>query len=241
MSEPTPPTRAELQAAFDAALARLRGRHPDFVLALLRGLSQTAAAIAAGYSESSARKQGSRLSTNVDILAALELGRQLAARDAVMDAAEVLARLARHARGSMEDFLALDEREVTITTWEEVPRDELDDDDDDDNDDEAPRRRRVIKRVETERRPVQYLDLRQAQARGALHLVRKFRDGKDGIAIELYDAQKALQLLGQAHGLFKDGDDILKYIDMTRLSVGQLTRLRNGEDPLAVLLSPESE
>lgn len=65
------------------------------------GFNASEAARRAGYSENTARQQGQRLLTNVDIAAAIQQG--LAER--AMPATEVLARLAEHARGTMDDFL----------------------------------------------------------------------------------------------------------------------------------------
>lgn len=48
------------------------------------------------------------------------------------------------------------------------------------------------------------LDLRRARARGRLHLVKKYSKTKQGVSIELYDAQAALTHLGRTHGLFVD-------------------------------------
>lgn len=70
---------------------------------LSNGFNATQAAIEAGYSEATARQQGSRLLTNVDIKQ--EVGRRLA--DYAMPANEVLARLADHARGDMRDMADL--------------------------------------------------------------------------------------------------------------------------------------
>lgn len=45
------------------------------------------------------------------------------------------------------------------------------------------------------------LDLKAAKARGVLHLVKKYSKTKQGVTIELYDAQAALALLAKHHGL----------------------------------------
>ena len=55
--------------------------------------------------------------------------------------------------------------------------------------------------------------------------------------VELYDAHAALVKLGEHHKLWGKSDDILKYIDLGKLTPEQLQRLANGEDPLAVLLA----
>ena len=48
------------------------------------------------------------------------------------------------------------------------------------------------------------LDFKKAQGGFALHLVKKFKSGEDGVEIELYDAQAALVHLGRHHALFTD-------------------------------------
>jgi len=70
---------------------------------LSNGFNATQAAIEAGYSAATARQQGSRLLTNVDIKQ--EINTRLT--DYAMPANEVLARLADHARGDMRDFADL--------------------------------------------------------------------------------------------------------------------------------------
>jgi hypothetical protein len=78
-----------------------------------------------------------------------------------------------------------------------------------------------------------------------LHLLKKasvtrrtFKETtEEKVTIELIDSQAALFKLGEHHKLFGKSDDILKYIDLTKLSPEQLERIANGEDPLAVILS----
>lgn len=71
----------------------LSARHQRFADAILRGASQTDAAIEAGYSERTARQQGSRLLTNADIGAYLSAQRLKAAEAAQIDAEWVLREL----------------------------------------------------------------------------------------------------------------------------------------------------
>lgn len=68
-------------------------------------LNGTRAAIAAGYAEKSARVTASRLLTKANIRAEIE--RYLS--EQAMGANEVLCRLADHARGTMADFIEVDE------------------------------------------------------------------------------------------------------------------------------------
>lgn len=82
------------------------------------------------------------------------------------------------------------------------------------------------------------LDLAKAKETGGIHQIKKLKEGKYGIEIEMYDPLPALELLGRHYDLFSTGDDgILKYIDLAKLSPEQLQRLAAGEHVLSVLLS----
>lgn len=81
------------------------------------------------------------------------------------------------------------------------------------------------------------LDLVKAQRTGAIHHIKKIKATKYGTEVELYDAQAALVKLGEHHQLWGKGVDVLKYINLSKLSPEQLERIANGEDPLAVLLA----
>lgn len=52
------------------------------------------------------------------------------------------------------------------------------------------------------------LDMPTIVAEDMTHLVKKTRQTKYGLDIELYDAQAALVQIGRAHGLFKDKMDV---------------------------------
>ena len=76
-----------------------------FVTEYLDCLNAAEAARRAGYSEQTARQQGQRLLTNVDIAAAISA--QMSER--IMGADEAAMRLSEHARGSIRGFIATDE------------------------------------------------------------------------------------------------------------------------------------
>jgi hypothetical protein len=48
------------------------------------------------------------------------------------------------------------------------------------------------------------LDLDAAKEKGITHLIKSISWSKQGVRIELYSAQEALDKIGKAHGLFKD-------------------------------------
>ncbi len=52
------------------------------------------------------------------------------------------------------------------------------------------------------------LDLKKAAAADRLYLVKKYTKTKQGVSIELYDAQAALTLLGKTYGLFVERQEV---------------------------------
>jgi phage terminase small subunit len=107
MSDPTTqPAPLSPQQRYDSALASLRPKQRKFVLEYLDCLNAAEAARRAKYAERSARQVGRENLTKPDIAEAVRLGMSLQA----MPAEEILARLAQHARGSLEPFLRVNAR-----------------------------------------------------------------------------------------------------------------------------------
>ncbi len=79
----------------------LSNKQRAFVEHYLRCWNATEAALLAGYSPKTARQQGSRLLSHVDIQDAI----QARIEELKVSADEVLLRLAEHARGDMADFV----------------------------------------------------------------------------------------------------------------------------------------
>lgn len=207
MSKQPQPT---LQEQFDAALAELSPQQRVFVEEYLTCLNASEAARRAKY-KTKANVQGARMLANDSIATAVQLGFQLH----TMPSFEVLARIAEHARGTMADFLRIDDEEITLS-WSllSVPTTE------DGEIDIASAMLRLasqenvrptdrILHTATIRRPAARLDLQEAGRRGKLGLVKKYSfDDKGKVSIELYDAQAALQLIGRHHKLFVDRTEI---------------------------------
>jgi len=78
------------------------------------------------------------------------------------------------------------------------------------------------------------VNVAQMVADGKAHLIKRMKDTKFVMDIEFYDAQRALQMLGKAHGMFKDRVDSYD-IDLDKLTDEQLRRIADGEDPIYVL------
>jgi phage terminase small subunit len=95
------------QRVFDsgAAVAISKKKKQAFVEQYLKTWNAAEAAREAGYSEKTARQQGSRLLTNVDIQAAIESR----LKELKMSADEVLLGLAEQARSNLGDHIKLDD------------------------------------------------------------------------------------------------------------------------------------
>jgi hypothetical protein len=198
----------------------LNARQQVFVDEYLQTWNASEAARRAGYSERTAASQGQRLLMNVDIAAAM--ADRLA--DLKLSTDEGLVRLAAQARGSLSTFLAISER------WTDAPRamDEIVDERVDEDAKGKPIRRYRVRCV--------VVDVAKLLDPNLASLVRKLKDSpREGLVVELYDAQEATVKLLEAAGAFKSAP--LGLIDYGRLSTEQLERIAAGEDPLAVLIS----
>lgn len=159
-----------------------------FVIEYLNCWNASEAARRAGYSEKTARSQGERLLTNADIAEAIEA--EITERQ--IKPAEILERLGQQARGEIGQFFKITERETDLPLpTEEIVKEEMRTD-----------ARGNPYRVFTVRRTV--LDLDKLRDPQYSRLVRKFSDTKQGLSIELYDAQAALEKLGKALGVLTD-------------------------------------
>jgi phage terminase small subunit len=200
---------------YAAALKPLEPREQRFVQHYLACLNKTKAAKLAGYSERSARSIGHENLTKPDIAAAVAAGMELH----VMPPAEALARLSAQARGDMGDFLRVDEEEITLT-WSVIEAPKVTDEMGGSNVDMAGLMSKLasldnvtptdrILQTATVKRAFARLDLQAAGEAGLLHLVKKYSLKDDGtVAIELYDAQKALELVGKHHGQFVERQEL---------------------------------
>ena len=237
---PQPTTPLTPQARYDAALAALTAKQRAFVIAYLDCLNASEAARRAKYKGSRPDQTGYENLRKPEIAAAVSAGMALQA----MPADEILARLSQIARGSMADFVRVDEEEIQVS-WSvlELPADR------DGNPDLSGTiydlaKQQIVKPTQrilhtaTVKRAVARLDLLAAGKAGKLGLVKKYSLDEDTgkVSIELYPATDALVKIGEHHGLWGKGSDILKSIDLTKLRPDQLERLSAGDDPIAVLL-----
>lgn len=100
----------------------LSEKQQRFVEAYLIDPNATQAAIKAGYSERTARSQGERLLTTVDVSAALDEARAERSEKTKIDAQWVLERLAAEAEADLADIYAEDGAIKPIHEWPKIWR-----------------------------------------------------------------------------------------------------------------------
>lgn len=97
-------------------------RHERFVQAYLKDPNATKAAIEAGYSKKTARSQGQRLLTNVDIAKRIATAREERADRLQIDADFVLQRLVEEATADLADLYGENGALKPISEWPQVWR-----------------------------------------------------------------------------------------------------------------------
>lgn len=225
----------ETPKTFKQLLAALEPRQRKFVQAYLREPNATKAALAAGYSEKTARQMGSENLSKPDIAAAVESGFKQ-----VMGKNEVRSRTAEAAAATFEDFLSIERVPYTEPVMLDAEEaldlvadtiadlsEELDSAKEERADwitKEIKRLRRMERKceralakadpekgdpevmvdVEWKTRVVARIDLEKAKAAGKLHLIKKLKETKFGLEVELHDAAAARELLGKHYRLWGD-------------------------------------
>jgi hypothetical protein len=174
----------------------LTKRRRLFVERYLETWNAADAAVAAGYSVRSRHEMGHRLLKDPIVAEAI----RLRIETQCMTADEALTRLAEQARGDIGQFFKITERwtQFPLPT-EEIIKEE--------------RRSVLVKKRNTEQtfylvRSV-VLDVSTLKDPSKSHLVKKLVvNPKQGLSLELYDAQAALTQIGRVHALFKDNLDM---------------------------------
>lgn len=103
-------------------MAALKGKQARFVEEYLKDLNATQAAIRAEYSEKTARQQGQRLLTNVDIQKAIEEAVKARSERTKIDSDYVLQRLAQIDQMDVIDILADDGSLKPVREWPTIWR-----------------------------------------------------------------------------------------------------------------------
>ena len=73
------------------------------------------------------------------------------------------------------------------------------------------------------------IDLDRAKRLNRLHQIKKIKQGKYGIELELYDSQSALKTLAQAHGLLKPDVQINVNVELVVKAIDAMQKV--GLDP----------
>lgn len=192
-----------------------------FVIEYLQCWNSAEAARRAGYSEKTARSLGQRLLTNADIAAVIKA--EIEERS--LKIPEGLQILGTHARSSISPFFEIQERETDIPLPGEKIISETDMLDAKGN----------TVRIYTVQRVI--VDMKKIVDPEFGKLIKKFTSSpRNGVSIELYDAQSAITKLLEAAGAFTLRTQNLN-IDLASLSEDQLRRIANGENPVDVIAS----
>lgn len=202
----------------------LNKKQRDFVDHYITHWNATKAAIDAGYSEKSARSIASENLTKPNIRAAIE-----AEITQILPKGEVVQRLAARSRSTLADVIRVHELAPVPGATDAEERD-------DDSDGEPPQAQRTLQGDH-----MWTLDLIKAQETGGIHQIKKLKQGKYGAEIEMFDALPAWELAGRFLKFLDTGGNILKYLDLTKLSQAQLQQLADGDDPIAVLLATRAD
>jgi phage terminase small subunit len=175
----------------------LTNKQQAFVNEYLRDFNATQAAIRCGYSAKTARSIGSALLTKLDIQA--EISAQVSERGMGKD--EVFLALTDQARGDLGSFFKIVEEWTfyPLPSYEVIGEKEVIDDTDPEN---------PVTRISYWVRHV-CIDTDKLVDPRYSHLLHKFSDSpKNGLGIELYNKQAALQTLAKIHGMMIDKTEI---------------------------------
>lgn len=187
-------------------------RFVEFYLAGPTAFNATRSMIAAGYSPNGAGVEGHRLLRNPKIAA--HVACRLA--DLQADTDEILTRLTDHARGSIEPMLDSDNR-LSLEAARE---------------NKALHLIRKVKQKTTRRRL-------SSEGASAAHAAKGHEAEEESeLAIELHDPQSALEKLARIRGMLTD---MAMTVDLSQFTSAELLRIRDGENPLKVLLSRKSQ
>lgn len=105
-------------------MAKLNDKRERFAQEYMRDLNATQAAIRAGYSSKTAKSQGQRLLTFVDVDARIEELKEERAERTRVDSDRVLKEIARVGFSNMRSYVSWDSRGLTMCPSEELSEDD---------------------------------------------------------------------------------------------------------------------
>ena len=174
-----------------------------FCLEYVKCYNATRAAIGAGYSRKSAYAQGGQILARPRVRKEIE--RLLS--EYAMSSVEVLACLSDQARGTYQHFLRFTEDGFPVVDF---------------STDDAQDHLYLVKSLKPK-----IIHVTEGEGENKKEYEITWMD------IELYDAQRALELLAKAYGLFRD---VHIHLNMAMLTDEQRELLRKGEDPYHVIV-----
>lgn len=170
----------------------LNRRQQVFIEEYLNCWNASEAARRAGYSVKTAGKIGQENLLKPEI--SVEVERLIAERG--IKPPEVLQRLAAQARGDIGDLFVVTER------WTRAP---LPSDNVIDERETVDAKGKLIREYLAQRT---HLDLAKLKDPAYSRLIRKFSDTRNGVSVEMYDAQAALEKIGKALGVLKENVNV---------------------------------
>lgn len=179
-------------------------------------LNATQAAIRAGYSEKTARSQGQRLLTNVDIQDEIQRLKNARSKRCEVSADKVLMEYAKIGFSNISDYLKVDTRERIVDYQE----------------DEEGNKKPITEMIQS----VELFDTDTIE-REKMDAVAEIKQTRDGIALKLHDKKGALDSIARHLGMFndninianKDGKpfEVSNTHDLSKLSVEELKQLES--------------
>lgn len=163
-----------------------------FVAAYCNHLNGAQAARDAGYSERRAKQTASELLANPEIKEAISV----ILDEQAMPPAEAVRRLTDMGRATIAHFIQIRPM-MTIIPLNKGEEDEEDEDQVD-----------KVDKPDVPTQMVATIDLTTAEAREYYHLIKKVKEGKFGIELELHDAKDAIVKLLEVQGKLKGAGDV---------------------------------
>jgi phage terminase small subunit len=157
-----------------------------FVAEYLKDFNATRAALAAGYSKNTAREQGCRLLTNVNVQAEVKRQTEVLFDSIGLTAQRILMEYMRIAHADINDYLAFGQREVPVLKDGEPVLDSSG---------------KLITKT------VNYVDFKESSEVDT-SLISEVKQGKDGVSIKLHDKMKALDMLAKYMNLIVDNINV---------------------------------
>lgn len=192
-------------------MGKMTAKQKRFCDEYLIDLNATQAAIRAGYSEKTARSQGQRMLTNVDIQNEIEKRKSARVDRIEITQDRVIEELSYIAFAKASDYARVIEKDAMVEVdGNMVPV--LDDEG-------KPVKYRTVEPILTD-------ELTEEQKR-AIAVIKK---GRDGFEIKPYDKTRALELLGKHLGMFTEKVEVKGSVNnpFEGLTTEELKKLVNG-------------